>query len=211
MRVPPRRPRFGCLGCLVQCILVVAVAGTAIAAAQWLLNPWAFHLGGRTRLLPYWYGTARVRAASGDYLLSVWFGPARPTRGPVGARVPRVSGAGYICTPVGERIPLRVYGTMPDAHGADTNGASMRLELYRRPWYWSLAGNWDRRPRLELRGRWENPDLVMNDGGSFAAAFLPGGRVYAGTPRNQPKTGEPVPVVFHEVPWSVVTPACGGG
>jgi hypothetical protein len=208
MRVLPRRPRFGCLGCLTQCILVLVVAGGAVTAAQWIFYPWAFQFGGRTHLLPYWYGAAQVRAASGDYLVYVWFGPARPNRYAIGPRLPSVSGNGYICTPHGERIPLRVYGNVGEASGADTNGKPMRLELYRRPWYWSLAGNWDRRPRLELRGRWENPDLVMNDGGGFAAAFLADGRVYDGPARNQPKAGAPVPVVFHEVPWTVVTPAC---
>ena len=206
MRVLPRRPRFGCLGCLTQITLVFLLAGVVITAAQWILYPWAFQLGGRSHLLPYWYGIARVRAVSGEYVLSVWLSPTSPPR--LGPRVPHVTGDGYLCTPRGERIPLRVYGSMPDASNTDTNGKRVRLEVYRRPWYWSLAGNWDRRPRLELQGRWENPDLVMNDGGGFAAAFLPDGRVYDGPPRNQPKAGVPLPVVFHEVPWTTVTPAC---
>jgi hypothetical protein len=58
------------------------------------------------------------------------------------------------------------------------------------------TGNWDR-PRLTLRGRWQNPDLVMNDGGTLSAAFLPDGRLYDGPPRNQPRAREPLPVVFH--------------
>ena len=188
-------------------VLVSIVAGVAITAAQWIFNPWAFSLGGRTHLMP----CTLVRRASvgpGEYLLYVWFGPARPNPRGIGRRVPGVRGAGYLCTPRGERIPLRVDGSMPDATGADTNGKAMRLELQRRPWYASLAGNWDRRPRLQLQGRWENPDLVMNDGGSFAAAFGPDGRVYEGPLRSQPKGGAAIPVVFREVPWTVLAPAC---
>jgi hypothetical protein len=191
---------------LTQITLLFLLAGVAVTAAQRLVNPWAFQLGGRSHLLPYWYGAAQVRAASGDYQVYVWFGPSSRSR--LGRRAPYVTGAGYVCTPRGERISLRAFGSLPDVSGSDTNGTRMRLELYRRPWYWSLAGAWDRRPRLELTGRWENPDLVMNDGGSFAAAFLPDGRVYDGPTRNQPKAGPPVPVVFHEVPWTMVTPAC---
>ena len=206
MRVFPRRPRLGCLGCLTRIALMCLVAGVAVVAAQRLFNPWAFQLGGRSHLLPYWYGSAMIRAVGGEYQIYLWFGPSSRSR--LGRRAPYVTGNGYLCTPRGERIQLRVYGSLPDLNGTDTNGTRMRLELYRRPWYWSLAGDWDRRPRLELQGRWENPDLVMNDGGSFAAAFLPDGRVYDGPARNQPKPGAPIAVVFHEVPWSVMRPAC---
>jgi hypothetical protein len=60
----------------------------------------------------------------------------------------------------------------------------------------------DNRPRLTFRGRWQNPDLVMDDEGSLSRAFLPDGTVYRGPARNQPRTGKPVTVVFHAVPWS---------
>src|SRR5205085_5393419 len=94
MRALPRRPRFGCLGCLTQVTLVILLAAVAVTATEWIFYPWAFQFGGRTRLLPYWYGSAQVRAASGEYLLYVWFGPARPGRYTIGPPLPRVSGNG---------------------------------------------------------------------------------------------------------------------
>jgi hypothetical protein len=44
----------------------------------------------------------------------------------------------------------------------------------------------DRRPSLELRGYWQNPNLGMDDNGSISRAFRPDGHVYLGHYRNRP-------------------------
>jgi hypothetical protein len=54
----------------------------------------------------------------------------------------------------------------------------------------------DARPSLELRGHWQNPNLVMDDNGSISRAFEPDGRVYQGHDRNRPYKAEIVPVTL---------------
>lgn len=195
--------RAGCLGCLGRLAGILGVGlvcGTALLLAiNWVSSPWAFHLGGRLHPMAVWQGTARIHASSGDYTIYLWLAPARSRRY---IRTPILNGRGYLCTPAGERYPLRTTASISGQPGRDTNGFEMRLEMYRRPWYWNLAGRWDQRPRLTFRGRWQNPDFVADDGGTLSAAFLPDGRLYDGPPRGQPRPRETLPVVFHTAPWT---------
>jgi hypothetical protein len=131
-----------------------------------------------------------------------------PTRGGRTFNYPSFAGTATLCTPRGERYSLRLRAYMLEHPGTDTNGKEMRIELYRRPWYWSLTGLWDRRPSLTVRGRWQNPDFVANDAGTLSIAFLPDGRLYDGPTGRQPRARETVPIVIHEVPW-VWSPQCG--
>jgi hypothetical protein len=202
------RKRFGCVGCLTKCVLVFAVAGFAVLAFEWIVAPWAFRLGGTLRPVPLWQGVAHLHAASGDYGLSVWLSPSGGSR--LG-NFPTFTGGAYLCTPRGERIQLRLYGVMPERVSGDTNGKPMRIELRRRPWYGTIIGAYDGRPRLTLRGRWQNADLVMEDDGTLSMAFLPDGRVYDGPPARQPHATQTLPVVFHEVPWTTWAPTCQAG
>ena len=203
------RSRAGCLGCIGRLLGILAlglVAGSALVIAiDWVFAPWAFYLGGRFHVLPVWSGTARIHAESGDYTLYLWMSP---TRGGRTFNFPAFNGWAYLCTPRGERYPLRLSASMFEHPGTDTNGKEMRIGLYRRPWYWSWTGVWDRRPQLTLHGRWQNPDFVANDGGTLSVAFMPDGRLYEGPPRNQPRAHETVPVVIHEAGW-VWSPQCG--
>jgi hypothetical protein len=50
--------------------------------------------------------------------------------------------------------------------------------LYRYNWH-ARYGPFisEHRPRLDLRGHWQNPVLVMSDGRSISRKFLPDGRV----------------------------------
>ena len=93
-------------------------------------------------------------------------------------------------------------GGLHEHTGIDTNGKKMSLEFYRRPWYWGWTGTWDRRPRLNLTGRWQNPDLVMNDGGTLSQAFLADGTLYQGPPKQRPAAREKLPIVLHETGWA---------
>jgi len=93
---------------------------------------------------------------------------------------------------------------MPDHTGRDTDGKPMQIDLRQRQPFWSINGTTDR-PRLTLRGKWQNPDLVTNDGGTLSLAFLPDGRLYDGPGRNLPHARETLPVVFHGLPWTTMT------
>jgi len=202
MAAPPRR-RAGCLGCLGRLVWTLALgvaAGSAfVVAIAWIFAPWSFYLGGRFHALPLWSGSARAHTSSGDYTLYLWMSP---TRGGRTFNYPTFYGTGVLCTPRAERYSLQLRAYMFEHPGRDTNGKEMRIELYRRPWYWSWTGVWDHRPGLTLRGRWQNPDFVANDAGTLSIAFLPDGRLYDGPPARQPRARETVPVVIHEVPWA---------
>lgn len=196
--------RSGCLGCLGQIVLIFAAAGVAILAFDWIVAPWGFRLGGTPRPVPLWQGRAQIHAASGNYVLSIWMSPSGGSR--LG-NFPTFTGGASLCTPRGERMQLRLYGVMPERIDGDTNGKAMRIDLHRRPWYGTLMGAYDGRPRLTLHGRWQNADLVMEDE-SLSAAFLPDGRLYDGPPSRQPHATQKLPVVFHEVPWTTWSMSC---
>lgn len=200
-----RADLLGCLGCLPRLILISTVVGAVVLVVQWLVAPWAFYLGGRFHPLPMWQGAAHLHSSSGDYVLYLSLTPASGGRG----NYPGLSGSGFLCTPNGERYPMRAYATLRAPVPHDMNGMEMRIDVYRRPWYWSVSGAWDRRPRLTIHGRWQNPDFVGNDGGSLSAAFLPDGRLYDGPTQRQPHARETLPVALHEVPWTTWFPNCG--
>ncbi len=145
--------------------------------------------------MPMWQGWGKAHAKSGDYLVWVQF---RPT--PRGSRMYRESnltGNAYVCTPRGERIPLRLGGGMPKHLNLSTDGEPIHLYMN----YWPIGyGGFinDHRPSLEFRGHWKNPDLVMDDHGSFANAFEPDGTVYRGHSPSRPYSTEGVPITFVE-------------
>jgi hypothetical protein len=200
------RLRGGCLGCVGRLIgilaLGIAVGSGLVIAINWIFTPWAFYLGGQFHVFPLWAGRARAHTASGDYTLYLWMSPTKSGRL---SNYPTFRGWAYLCTPHGERFSLRLNAYMFEHPGTDTNGMDMRVDMYRRRWFWSWSG--DQRPRLTLRGKWQNPDLVTTDGGSLSVAFLPDGRLYDGPAGRQPRARETVPVVIHEVPW-VYSPQC---
>ena len=196
-----QRPRRGCLGCLANMagflIVGVIVASIFYVAIEHVFHPWAFYFGGHSHLLPMWQGVARTHTEKGDYTLILYMGP---TRGGRTFNLPTVKGTGYLCTPGGNRFRLFVYGGLSEKTGTDTNGKTMWIRYFRHPFFGGITGDYEQPPRLELRGVWRNPDLVMDDGGSLTAAFLPDGSVskkpyrwYHDDAKNK------VPIVFHEV------------
>jgi hypothetical protein len=198
-------PKQRRLGCLPRFILYLVLGMVAIALITALFAPWGFFLGGRFHILPVWQGIGRMHASSGDFVLYLWISPTSSGRT---YNYPAFNGWGTLCTPRGEQFKLRVTGGMHERTGIDSNGKAMRISLHRRPWYYGLTGTWDSRPRLELRGRWQNPDLVMDDGGSLSRAFLPDGRLYQGPPRNQPAAREKLELVLHETGWLGFVSGC---
>ena len=188
----PRRRLGFFSGLAVVLILLGTLYGGTIA----LFAPWSYYLGGTFHLLPIWSGAGTLHAKSGDYVLTLWFAPES------GGRVfnhPYFRGWVSLCTPRGERYSLRLSASMHQNPRTDTNGMEISMDMYQRRWNYSVTQ--EGRPRLTLRGRWQNPDLVMDDEGSLSRAFLPDGTPYMGPARHQPTVTETVPVVFHRISW----------
>jgi hypothetical protein len=190
---------FGCLGCLTRTALILLLGSVLVVAIDAVFAPWAFFFGGRMHVVPMWQGIGHLHSSSGDYVLYVYFSP-RPSRS--GLYLPYFTGWGYLCTPRGERFSLRATAGLREHVGIDTNGKAMNLTLYRRPWYYGFTGTSDDRPRLSFSGRWANPDLVLDDGGSLSQEFLADGTLYRGPVRSRPARGEKLTLVLHETAWS---------
>lgn len=178
-------------------VLVIALTGA--------FYPWAFYLGGKFHIIPYWQGWGRAHAKSGDYFVWVQFEPS-----PRGSRMylsTNLTGNAYVCTPRGERLHMHLGGGMRKHLHLSTNGEPVSLYMD----YWPLGyGGFinDRRPYLEFRGRWQNPNLVMDDHGSIARNFQPDGTVYRGQGNNRSYMEEVVPITFVQGPRSEFDHAC---
>lgn len=206
LRPPTRKARTGCLGCLFQVGLVLLLGVVLSTALVGVFYPWAFYLGGKFHIIPYWQGVGRAHAKSGDYLVWVQFEPT--PRGSGMYLTSNLTGNAYVCTPRGERIPMHLGGSMRKNLNLSTDGE--KISLYMNYWplfYGQFVG--DRRPSLEFRGKWQNPNIVMDDHGSIGRAFEPDGTVYRGHGGNRPYMDEVVPITFVEGPRSELDKACG--
>jgi len=88
-----------------------------------------------------------------------------------------------------------------------TDGEAIRLYMS----YWpALYGQFinDHRPSLKLQGRWQNPDLVMDDEASISHAFRPDGSVKRGDDRSAPSSNEMVPITLVRGSFSDYEAAC---
>lgn len=189
------------MGCLTR--IFVYVVGTAVLmlvvslALQYVFSPWGFYLGGHFHWIPGWRGVSRIRRPDGEYVLYLYMEPTKAGRY---SRGRALKGNGYLCTPRGDRIPMAVYARMNNDAGFTADGVQMKIEFRRRPWYFQITGDYERRPRVQFGGNWRDPDLVGDDGGSFAQAFLPDGSLgkspYDYYHENAPNK---LPMVFHEV------------
>ena len=198
MGTPPieRKRRMGCMGCFAQVLLVLVLGSVFLVAMGGLFYPWSFFMGGHFHVLPIWQGVGRVHSQAGDYTIYFWI---EPSGGGRTYNLPSFKGNGYLCTARGERIQLRVTGGLNEKTGIDTNGKAMSLSFEHRPWYWSFTSRDDRRPRLTFRGHWQNPDLVMDDGGTMALAFLPDGTLNSAKYNYyQANAANKVQIVFRE-------------
>ena len=200
-----RRPRLGCLGCLWQVGIVLVLGCVLVIAMTGLFYPWAFYLGGKFHIMPYWQGWGKLHAKSGDYVMFVRFEPT-----PRGSRMyleTNLKGTAYLCTPRGETLRMNLGGGMRKHLNLSTDGEAIHLYMSYWP-AWSGQFISDRRPSLDLRGHWRNPNLVMDDHGSLSNAFQPDGSVYRGHDRNRPYSTEVVPVTFSQGPYSDFAAAC---
>src|ERR1700730_16730420 len=143
-----RRRHFGCFGCLWQVGVLLVLATIAYLAMIGVFAPWAFYLGGKFHITPYWQGWGKLHAKSGDYLLFVRIEPT--SRGSKMYLETNLSGTAYVCTPRGENIPLKLSGDMPKHLNLSTDGEPIHLGMHYGPWNAQFVT--DHSPGLELRG-----------------------------------------------------------
>jgi len=150
--------RRGCLTDLLKlCVLAVVVLYVVVA----ITSPWAFHIGGRWTPLLYWSGTGKLVTKTGTYPLYVMFYPSshfsrlaldglRPAGG--------LQGTARLCVSPGVTESLKLSGTVFGRWSSTTDALmSFRLLEYRYIDLGQTQGYFD------LSGRWQGPDLVMDD------------------------------------------------
>lgn len=170
-----------------------------------MFAPWGFYLGGQFHILPDWQGWGTLPAKSGKYVVYVRFQPRAS-----GSRIypaPSVGGVAYLCSPRGETFRMHLGGGMRRGIGLSTDGEKISLYMN---YYPAFFGNLrsDRRPSIELRGQWHNPNIVMDDHGSISRAFEPDGSVARWNDPKRPYPGEIVPVTLTPGSYSDFEAAC---
>ena len=203
----PDRPksRLGCLGCLPRLILILLLGLVLVGTITAVFAPWGYFMGGKFNLLASWQGWGTLHTKTGNYSVFVRFYP-RPS-GKGAYPHPSVGGAGYLCSPRGQMFPMHLGGGM--RRGITTNTDGEKIELYMD--YWPIFGTFmtDHRPAIELRGKWQNPDIVMDDHGSISRAFAPDGSVYQrGQGPHVPYPGDITPVTLLPGSYSDFEAAC---
>jgi hypothetical protein len=176
MSILPQSPRQMApqskMGCLTRLVLVLIVVGAVMAGATYLFSPWAFYMGGPFHWLPWWSGVGRMHSDSGggDYAIYVWFWPDHGKF----RQLAYVQGRAMVCTPRGERFNLTLGGDFVKPDGVwrlrDLNGTKVSLYMFNRTAK-HIFGGASPRPELKLQGRWQNPDLVLDDDSSIQRNF----------------------------------------
>jgi len=202
--IAPRRPRVGCFGCLPRLVLILAFGCVLVLAITAVFAPWGFFLGGSFHIIPYWQGWGTLPAKSGKYVLFVRFEPT-----PNGSNLmphPSVKGVGYLCSPRGEIFRMNLGGGMRRGIGINTDGE--KIDLYMDYWP-AFFGNLrsDHRPSVEFRGKWQNPNILADDGGSIFRAFNPDATVDRGH-SNKPYPGDVTPITLVPGTYSNFEAAC---
>ena len=198
-------PRAGCLGCLPRLLLILALGCVLILAITAAFAPWGFYLGGRFHWIPYWQGWGTLHAKSGNYVVFVRFEPKPGGRSILPSS--HLGGTAYLCSPRKEIFRMTLGGGMRRGLGLYTDGEKISLYMFYRP---AFFGNFtgDRRPSVELRGQWHNPNIVMDDHSSLYRAFEPDGTVYRRHDQSRPYLGEVVPVTLTPGSYSDFEAAC---
>jgi hypothetical protein len=186
-------------GCVVQVLGALGFGVVVLLGVMVIVAPWGFYMGGHFHIIPQWTGWGRMHSnLAGDYALLVTFSPKTGK----GLGLTHVSGNGWLCTPRGERFNLRLAGDFQNPHGTDLQGKTAHLYMN---YYSSFSGS--TAPSLDFRGKWNNPDLVLNDGGSLNRAFDPGGALVTNG-HMRPYKQEVVSLTLHEGSNSEFNAAC---
>jgi hypothetical protein len=187
---------------------VFVVAGLAIwVGIMALFAPWGYFMGGHFHPYPAWTGWGEAHAPAGDFPMFVAINPS-PSSKTLGW--PGFQGVLLLCTPAGERYFLGLGGYLENKHpGLDTDGQPVNFFVNN---YYLLLGprTTNNRPKFQLWGAWNNPNLVLEDRGTLASAFTPDGRAYLGPTQNQPPNGSNLSVTLAPGGWSAFQAACKG-
>ena len=182
---PPRKSGscLGDIGKLFVLLVLVAIGYLVVIA---VFAPWTYYLGGSFHLIPVWQGWGTLQTPSGNFALYVFL--SRPQASRLG--ISYMSGTAQLCTPRGERFNYMhvIMSFSNKQFGLNSNNQPVTLHIYN----YGLSGqfNADHRPEFDLYGAWQNPNLVLEDHGSLASAFLSDGTAYLGPQSNQPPVGE---------------------
>lgn len=184
-------PQRGRIGCVAQLVLLGLVAGVGFIALMGVTNPWIFTVGGRLRLLPFWEGVGEIQGPGGTYRIFVSFQPRQASSRVLPST--SVGGSGWVCAPSGRSYRVFVRGGAHEVVWRDMDDKPFALYAYRRH-----AGSMQHLPpKLDFVGRWVGPNLVMQDKGTTAAAFLSDGSL-------NPRPAAPGPardITFVEKRW----------
>ncbi|MFN8582698.1 MAG: hypothetical protein U0163_17190 [Gemmatimonadaceae bacterium] len=173
-------------------LLILAVIGVAFYfGVNAIMSPWIYRVGGG-RILPIWQGRADVVGPGGPYRLFVSFTPTA-TR----VAGSHVRGNGWICTPAGVAVPIKVGGGTQRSVWLTMEGEA--FHVYTMGYSAAAAANGRSvPPQLDLTGRWEQGALVLTDGGTIASAFTDAGKVAEAPAMSK---GPAQRVVIRENPW----------
>lgn len=168
--------RFGCLGCMTKLVLVGVFGVAVVYAVALVTDPWAFHIGGQWTPLLTWRGSGKLLTKGGnEYPLYLYLYPSshfsnlrrenlRPTGG--------LRGYGWICTSAGVTQQLRLSGTICGGWWT-TEGSLMAFRLVE-PTIFNVG---QKEGFFDLAGRWNGPQLVMDQGRSVPDTFRSGLRI----------------------------------
>jgi hypothetical protein len=154
---------------VVWLVLILALVYGAIV----LTGPWAIHMGGQWTPLLTWTGIGELDTGKGSYPLLVTLNPSphssrlrldglRPTGG--------ITGWGWLCTPQGTTVNLRVSGTLYGAWRS-TDGALTEFRLLERLQNFPTIQDGG---YVDLFGYWHGPQLVMDDRNEWSRPFRSG-------------------------------------
>ncbi|HUJ33099.1 MAG TPA: hypothetical protein VLY23_17590 [Candidatus Acidoferrum sp.] len=196
-----RKARAGCMGCLVQCTVVLLLGCLMVVVLEAVLTPYIFTMGGSFHWYPWWSGWGKMHTSSGDYGLYVTVYPWQH-----GRLSSPLHGSGTVCTPRGEMFTMKLSGGLPPRVWRNIDGQPMSLDLRHQTWFYGFTN--DHRPELSVRGVWHGPNLVMDDHGTLTRAFLPDGTAYTGPADKQPRSREVVQLTLTTGTYSDFKAAC---
>ena len=102
---------------------------------------------------------------------------------------------------------MKLGGGMRRGIGLNTNGENISLYMNNHSSVFSNL-NADYRPSIEFRGKWQNPNIVMDDHGSIARAFNSDGSVFRAHDKNRQYIAEVVPITLVPGSYSDFEAAC---
>ena len=154
-------------------LAVLVLGGALVYGVVVITDPWALHIGGRWTPLLYWSGSGNLVTTAGTYPFYVSFYPSshfsqlhldglRPTGG--------IQGKAWLCTSPGVTQYLTLSGTIYSGWRS-TEDSLMSFRVVEQ----IIVNVGQPRGYFDLIGRWQGPQLVMNDrshvGGSFRSGL----------------------------------------